>query len=179
MNYDFNIFMREFEWKRRTGQMGGCGGKKRRERAKQVAATIDANFNSTGDVEDQGKNRELVLRLIPDIRPHVTRLTFNDQQFIKDCLIKMNQMGSTVIFGWRQVQKMVAIHKGVTDGSYWAADGLPGNASGSGAGETSGAGEARDASGRDGTLVPSSPGGVRGSHRGDGGTVSRGTTRKV
>ena len=122
-NYSFQAFLYTQE---RMKEMGGCGGKKSREKAKQQAATIDSNFNSTGDVNDQAANRELVVRLFAEVLPYVDLLDSNDRLFLQDCRIKMNMYGSRVVFGWRQVAKIVAIHKwvkGVEDAN--AKGGIP------------------------------------------------------
>ena len=94
--------------------MGGCGGKKRREKAK--AGTLDNNFNSIGTAQDQMQNLELVTRLMGEIGMDGERMVdSNSKLFLQDCRIKLNQKGTGAMFGWRQVEKMVALHKQVTE----------------------------------------------------------------
>jgi hypothetical protein len=99
--------------------MGGCGGKKQREKAKAAATgTIDGNFNSIGNAQQQQNNLALVTKLMGEIGPDGSSLPCvdsNDRLFLNDCRIKMNQGGSTSVFGWRQVAGMVRIHKAVME----------------------------------------------------------------
>lgn len=94
--------------------MGGSGGQ--RARAKSKSATLGGKFDSIGSASDQKANLALVTRLLSEVvgvYKWRLRVDQNDIYFIEDCKIKMNQAGSGAMFGWGQVQKMVAIHKKV------------------------------------------------------------------
>jgi hypothetical protein len=96
--------------------MGGCGGKKQRLKAK--TATIDGNFNSIGNVSEQKQNLALVTKLMGQIGSdgvHLPCVSDNDRLFLNDCRIKMNQSGSNAVFGWRQVEAIVRVHKAVIE----------------------------------------------------------------
>lgn len=90
--------------------MGGCGGKKKRQRAKE-AATLGGKFDSIGQREEQQANLKLVTRLMGEIGPDgEKKVSSNDRLFLQDVRIKLNQSGSAAMFGWRQVEAMVRIH---------------------------------------------------------------------
>jgi len=98
------------------GNMGGCGGKKQRERAKAAAATMDGKFNSVGDMSQQKDNLALVTKLLGEIGRDgmvLPCVSSNDRLFLADCRIKLNQQGARAVYGWRQVESMVRIHKAV------------------------------------------------------------------
>jgi hypothetical protein len=68
-------------------------------------------FDSIGDKSQQAENLSLVVRLLGEIGqdgkemvPPIERI------FLTDCLIKINQMGGSAAFGWRQVEEVVRIH---------------------------------------------------------------------
>lgn len=89
--------------------MGGSGGKRQRER--QKASTVGGKFNSIGSAEEQRANKELVVKLMGEVGSDGERMvSSNDRLFLQDVRIKMNQMGNSAAFGWRQVEAMVRIH---------------------------------------------------------------------
>lgn len=96
--------------------MGGCGGKKQRERQK-AASTIGGKFDSTGKSADHKANCALVTAKVGEIlgmlqdAPHGhSWADTNDRLFMQDVRIKLNQYGSNAVFGWRQVEAVVALH---------------------------------------------------------------------
>lgn len=97
--------------------MGGCGGKKQREKAKgKIAATIGGQYSSTGNLTDQQNNLALVTKLMGEIGQDGEKYAHpEDRIFLQDTRIKMNQFGSGATFGWRQVEAMVRVHKEVMD----------------------------------------------------------------
>jgi hypothetical protein len=94
--------------------MGGCGGKKQRERLK-ATATLGGKFNSIGSREEQQSNLALIVKLLGEIGSDGV-VSSNDRLFLDDVRIKLRQMGQNASFGWRQVEKMVAVHKAVVEG---------------------------------------------------------------
>jgi hypothetical protein len=95
--------------------MGGCGGKKAREKRKAGTSTVGGKFDSIGQVEEQQANHALVVRLLAEIIPLVHHASSNDRLFLQDVRIKLNQQGSNAQFGWRQVEAMVRVHAEVLD----------------------------------------------------------------
>ena len=96
--------------------MGGSGGKRYRDRLKRTEATINGNFNSIGNASEQKQNLALVTRLLGEIGHdgyYSAVVDSNERLFLTDCKIKLNQEGSRATYGWRQVEKLVAIHSRV------------------------------------------------------------------
>lgn len=90
--------------------MGGCGGKKARERRKAGTSTLGGKFDSIGQAEEQKANHALVVRLLGDILPLIYYVSSNDRLFLQDVRIKLNTFGPAATFGWRQVEAMVRVH---------------------------------------------------------------------
>jgi hypothetical protein len=75
-----------------------------------VTKTIGGKFDSTGAAADQQRNCQLVTTLMGEIgRDGADLVAIPDQYFLTDCRIKLNESGSKAVFGWRQVEKIVAI----------------------------------------------------------------------
>jgi hypothetical protein len=79
------------------------------------ATTIGGKFQSTGKAEEQRENRALVIRLMGEIGADgKATVAKNDQLFLEDCMVKLNRYSGSsaglAVFGWRQVEKMVALH---------------------------------------------------------------------
>lgn len=73
--------------------------------------TIGGKFNSIGDGPTQKDNAALMVKLCGEIGSDGYRLLERDDQlFIDDCKFKMNMAGN-IMFGHKQVEKMVAVHK--------------------------------------------------------------------
>ena len=90
--------------------MGGCGGKKQREKRK-AGTGPGGQFDSIGQKEQQQQNLALCTRLLGEIGSDGERLAdSNDKLFLQDCRIKLNQFGANAMFGWRQVESMVRVH---------------------------------------------------------------------
>lgn len=66
-------------------------------------------FDSTGNEASRGANTALIVKLLPDVESGIRLLTPIEGDFIRDCRIKLNQMGGKATFGWRQVEKMVEL----------------------------------------------------------------------
>lgn len=114
-------------------------------------STLGGKFDSIGNVSDQTQNLALITRLLGEIGQDGYALpcvTPNDRIFICDCRIKLNQEGGRAVYGWRQVEKMVEIHRRVVDERKRLAE----NAKLSGAGAVGGHNEARKPEGGNGPL---------------------------
>lgn len=79
------------------------------------ARTVGGKFNSIGSAEQQEDNVALVTRLCGQIGVDGYLLVKpEDRPFIDDTRYKLNAAGYKA-FGWRQVEKMVTIHKYVEE----------------------------------------------------------------
>lgn len=77
--------------------------------------TIGGKFNSIGDAEQVKANAELVTRLVREMdRWDLDMLEMPDLFFLDDTRRKLNQPGNKM-FGWRQVEAIVRIHKAVKE----------------------------------------------------------------
>ena len=90
--------------------MGGCGGKKAREKRKAGTSTLGGKFNSIGQAEEQKANHRLVVEKLGEVLSLIKYVSSNDRLFLQDVRIKLNSFGSAATFGWRQVEAMVRIH---------------------------------------------------------------------
>lgn len=75
--------------------------------------TVGGKFNSIGGGPTQQENAALVVRLVGEIgaEGHAT-LNTEDRLFLDDTKFKLNQTGNKM-FGWRQVERIVIIHRNV------------------------------------------------------------------
>lgn len=93
--------------------MGGSDGKRQRIRSNGP----NGQFDSIGTADQQSQNSALVVRLMGEIgQDGKQSLPPMDRIFLTDCQIKLNSNGSKVAFGWKQVEKVVALHKLVMEG---------------------------------------------------------------
>lgn len=90
--------------------MGGCGGKKQREKRKVGTSTLGGKFSSIGSGEEQRANHRLIVEKLAEVIPLVHHVSSDDRLFLQDCKIKLNQLGAAATFGWRQVEAMMRIY---------------------------------------------------------------------
>ena len=93
--------------------MGGCGGKKTREKRKAGTSTLGGKFSSIGSSEEQKANHRIIVEKLAEVIPLIRHVSSDDRLFLQDCKIKLNSYGSAASFGWRQVEAMVRIHTAV------------------------------------------------------------------
>ena len=89
--------------------MGGCGGKKTREKRKAGTSTLGGKFSSIGSSEEQKANHRIIVEKLAEVIPLIRHVSSDDRLFLQDCKIKLNSYGSAASFGWRQVEAMMRI----------------------------------------------------------------------
>lgn len=86
-------------------------------------STVGGKFNSIGGAGTQRANVALIIKLCGEIGVDgYATLDPPDRMFIDDTRIKLNQ-ATSAMFGWRQVERMVAIHHHVMEARKRAEDG--------------------------------------------------------
>lgn len=82
-------------------------------RQKAVRTGPHGKFDSTGSVSEQQANLATVTRMLPALEAEVAkgRVVMPDRVFIEDCRVKLRQSGSRAVFGWKQVERVVTLHR--------------------------------------------------------------------
>lgn len=76
-------------------------------------STVGGKFNSIGSAKVQSENSALMVRLCGEIGiDGYQTLTPADKIFIDDVRHKLRS-GGNLMFGWRQIEHMVEVHKAV------------------------------------------------------------------
>lgn len=92
-------------------------GEKRPARAPKPQSTLGGKFTSMGNSQSQGDVAALMVKMCSEIGTDgYLTLTKYDKIFIDDVRIKIRTThGQAPMFGYRQLEKMVAVHKAVME----------------------------------------------------------------